>query len=101
MTLIGRGTSIVDGRKWSPYKPEKYTNRADGLGDEENLVIKVYWPEESRTSEVGIPKKATEHGERWWYLRKRDACRINLSLPRRKDTTLFTPIVPLSTETLN
>ena len=62
-TLIGRGTSVIGGRMGPP--PE-----STGLGGMEklregnDLVVKTYWPEESRTSEVEILNKAREYGEK-------------------------------------
>ena len=34
------------------------------LQQENDLVVKTYWPEENRTSEVEILKKAREYGEK-------------------------------------
>jgi hypothetical protein len=62
-TLIGRGTNIIGGREGPPPEPTQ-------LGDTKNLragndlVVKIYWPEENRTSEVDILKKAKEYGEK-------------------------------------
>ena len=62
-TLIGRGTSVIGGRMGPP--PE-LTQLGDTkkLREGNNLVVKIYWPEENRTSEVEILKKAKEYGEK-------------------------------------
>jgi len=62
-TLIGRGTSVIGGRMGPP--PESTgLGDADKLREGNDLVVKTYWPEESRTSEVEILKKAKEYGEK-------------------------------------
>ena len=62
-TLIGRGTSVIGGRMGPP--PESTgLGDADKLREGNDLVVKMYWPEEKRTSEVEILKKAREYGEK-------------------------------------
>jgi len=62
-TLIGRSTSVIGGRMGPP--PESMgLGGADKLREGNDLVVKTYWPEESRTSEVEILKKAKEYGEK-------------------------------------
>jgi len=62
-TLIGRGTSVIGGREGPPPESTK-------LGDTRNLregndiVVKIYWPEEKRRSEVEVLQKAREYGEK-------------------------------------
>lgn len=63
-TLTGRGTSATGRRRWPPRKLDKVSGNADGLRDGNNLAVKVYWPEESGTSEVEILKKVKEYGEK-------------------------------------
>ena len=66
-TLIGRGTSVIGGRKGPPPDPTQ-------LGDTSllrrgnDLVVKIYWPEEKRTSEVEVLKKAKEYGEEIYFI---------------------------------
>ena len=68
-TLIGRGTSVIGGREGPP--PE-----STELGDTRNLrrgndlVVKIYWPEEKRTSEVEILKRAKEYGQQIDFIGK-------------------------------
>ena len=62
-TLIGRGTSVIGGRMGPPPGPAEVGN-ADKLREGNDLVVKTYWPEEKRTSEVEILKKAREYGEK-------------------------------------
>ena len=64
VTLIGRGTGVIGARKWPPHKVEANTNEASAIRDGNNLAVKTYWPEESRTSEVEILKKAKKYGEK-------------------------------------
>ena len=63
-TLTGRCTRMIGGRRWPPHKRDKSTGNADGLQDGNDLAVKVYWPEESGTSEVEILKMAKEYGEK-------------------------------------
>jgi hypothetical protein len=62
-TLIGRGTSVIGGRMGPPPEPTQLGN-TNKLRDGNDLVLKIYWPEETRTSEVEILKKAKEYGEK-------------------------------------
>jgi hypothetical protein len=62
-TLIGRGTSVIGGRKGPPPDPTQFGN-TDQLREGNDLVVKIYWPEEKRTSEVEILEKAKEYGEK-------------------------------------
>jgi len=62
-TLIGRGTSVIGGREGPPPDSTQFGN-AVKLQEENDIVVKIYWPEETRTSEVEILKKAREYGER-------------------------------------
>ena len=64
MTLTGRCTSVSGGRKWPPHKAEGNTNEASAIRDGNDLVVKTSWPEEGRTSEVEILKKAKKYGEK-------------------------------------
>jgi hypothetical protein len=59
-TLFGHGTSVIGGRKGPP--PTKFGNLGS-LRAGNDLVVKIYWPEESGTSEVDILRKAKEYGE--------------------------------------
>ena len=63
VTLLGRGTSVIGGRKWPPHDLEKNTIEANELRDGNDLVVKFYWPEENGVSEVEILKKAKKYGE--------------------------------------
>ena len=62
--LIGRGTSVIGGRKWPPHKVGENTYNASVIRDGNGLAVKTYWPEKSRTSEVEILKKAKKYGEK-------------------------------------
>ena len=57
MTLIGRGTSVIGGREGLPPVPTQlgYTSNPRTGND---LVVKIYWPEEFGTSELDTLKKA-------------------------------------------
>jgi len=61
-TLIGRGTSVIGGRM-GPSPESTGLGDADKLREGNDMVVKTYWPEEKRTSEVEILKKAREYGE--------------------------------------
>ena len=61
-TLIGRGNSVI-GERMGPAPELTQLGDTSKLREENNLVVKIYWPEESRTSEVEIIKKAKEYGE--------------------------------------
>ena len=63
ITLIGRGTSVVGGRIGPPPEPTQFGNTSK-IREGNDLVVKTYWPEESRTSEVEILRKAKEYGEK-------------------------------------
>ena len=63
-TLIGRGTSVIGGRMSSAPGPDDTQLRdRKKLRDANDIVVKTYWPEEARTSEVKILKKAEEYAE--------------------------------------
>jgi len=62
-TLIGRGTSVTGGRIGPPPEPTQLED-TNKLREGNDIVIKTYWPEENRTSEVEILKKAKEYGEK-------------------------------------
>ena len=62
-TLIGRGTSVIGGRIGPPPESTELGN-ADKLREGNDMVVKTYWPEEERKSEVEILKKAKEYGEK-------------------------------------
>ena len=62
-TLIGRGTSVIGGRE-GPSPDSTHFGDAVKLQEGNDVVVKIYWPEETRTSEVEILKKAREYGER-------------------------------------
>jgi hypothetical protein len=62
-TLIGRGTSVIGGRK-GPRPEQTGINSTEELRKGNDLVVKIYWPEENRTSEVEILKKAVEYGKK-------------------------------------
>ena len=60
-TLIGRGTSVIGGRKTCLLKTTGVPD-TETLRKGNDLAVKTYWPEEKRTSEVEILKKAKECG---------------------------------------
>ena len=62
ITLIGRGTSVIGGREGPPPESTQLGD-TEKLREGNDLVVKSYWPEENRTSEVEILKKAKEYGE--------------------------------------
>ena len=62
-TLIGCGTGVIGGRM-GPLPESTELCNVKKLQQENDLVVKTYWPEENRTSEVEILKKAREYGER-------------------------------------
>ena len=62
-TLIGRGTSVIGGRMGPPPDPTQFRDTSK-VREGNDLAVKTYWPEESRTSEVEIIKKAKEYGEK-------------------------------------
>lgn len=61
-TLIGRGTSVIGGRR-GPSPKLAQLGDTEKLREGNDLVVKTYWPEESRTSEAEILKMAKEYGE--------------------------------------
>ena len=61
-TLIGRNTGVIGGRM-GPAPELTQLGDTSKLREGNNLVVKIYWPEESRMSEVEIIKKAKEYGE--------------------------------------
>jgi hypothetical protein len=62
-TLIGRGTSVIGGRMGPPPEVTQLGD-TNMLREGNDLVVKTYWPEESRTSEADILRKAKEYGEK-------------------------------------
>ena len=60
-TLIGRGTNVIGGRR-RPGPELGELGDTKNLREGNDLVVKTYWPEENRTSEVDILKKAMEYG---------------------------------------
>jgi len=66
--LLGRGTSVIGGSKGpSPEITEHSSTRE--LRERNDLAVKIYWPEETRTSEAEILKKAKEHGRKIPFIR--------------------------------
>ena len=67
-TLLGRGTSVIGGRKGpSPEITELHNTRE--LREGNDLAVKIYWPEERRTSEAEILKRAKECGRKIAFIR--------------------------------
>ena len=62
LAMLGRGTD-VDGARLGPLPELSEIKDTGVLRDGNDLVIKIYWPEETRTSEVEILKRAKEYGE--------------------------------------
>lgn len=62
-TLIGRGTSLIGGRRGPSPETTELVDTSK-LREGNDLVVKIYWPEEKRRSEVEILKKAKEHGKK-------------------------------------
>jgi len=62
-TLIGRSTGII-GARIGPPPDSTELGDTRKLREGNDLVVKIYWPEERRTSEVEILKKAKEYGEK-------------------------------------
>ena len=62
-TLIGRGTSVIGGRRGPASATTQPGDRRE-LQDGNDVVVKMYWPEEARMSEVEILKKAEEYSEK-------------------------------------
>ena len=67
-TFIGRSTSIIGGRMGTPPGSTEVGDMGK-LREGNDLVVKMYWPEENRTSEVEILKKAREYGEKIDFIR--------------------------------
>ena len=61
--LVGRCTSVVGGRRGPAPDPTHPGNRRN-LRDGNDVAVKIYWPEEVRTSEVDILRKAEEYGRK-------------------------------------
>ena len=62
-TLIGRGTGVIGGRM-GPAPEVSELGDTRKLRNGNDLVVKIYWPGETRTSEVDIINKAKEYGEK-------------------------------------
>ena len=90
-TLIGRGTSVIGGRKdpgpdsiqppntgiiqdRQPLNTRTLRDRGfcdtTTLRSENDIVVKIYWPEEARTSEVDILRKVEEHGRKIDFIKR-------------------------------
>ena len=67
-TLIGRGTNVIGGRR-APGPPTTQPGDARGLREGNDVVVKMYWPEEARMREVEILKKAEECGNRFDFIK--------------------------------
>ena len=63
-TLIGRGTNIICGRDGPLYIEAKPAPRCGGTSRKNDVVVETCWPDESRTSEIEIFKKAKEYGKK-------------------------------------
>ena len=61
--LVGRCTSVIGGRRGPAPDPTHPDDRRE-LRDGNDVVVKIYWPEEVRASEVDILKKAEEYGRK-------------------------------------
>ena len=61
ITLLGRGTSVSGGRGKQQPSAEELGNTEE-LRAGNDLVVKIYWPEESRVSEVEILTRAKGYG---------------------------------------
>ena len=64
-TLIGRGTSVNGGKIGlvSNHNPGDFPT-SEILRNGNDIMVKIYWPEEARKSEVEILKKAEECGKK-------------------------------------
>ena len=62
-TLIGRGTNVIGGRMGPPPDPKQFGDTSK-VREGNDFVLKIYWLEESRMSEVEIIKKAKEYEEK-------------------------------------
>ena len=67
-SLVGRGTSVIGGRT-GPAPDDTQLHDRKKLRDANNIAVKIYWPEEARTSEVEILKKAEECGNRFDFIK--------------------------------
>jgi hypothetical protein len=63
ITMLGRGTGVIGGRKEEPPEAPK-PGTAEKLREGNDLVVKIYWPEENRMSEVDILDQAMERGKK-------------------------------------
>ncbi|KAF9642050.1 hypothetical protein BDM02DRAFT_3194011 [Thelephora ganbajun] len=61
MTLLGRGATVI-GRKRGPPPDPTQLGDTSNLQEGSDLVVKIYWPEEKRISEVETLRKAKEYG---------------------------------------
>jgi hypothetical protein len=61
-TPTGRGASVVGGRE-GPLPESTQLSSTGKLRERNCLVVEIYWPEENRTSEVEILKKAMKYGK--------------------------------------
>ena len=59
--LIGRCTSVIGGRRGPIPDPLHLGNKRE-LQDGNDIAVKIYWPEEARTSEVDVLEKAEKYG---------------------------------------
>ena len=66
-TLIGRGTSVIGGRRGPPPETTKIGDMRK-LQEGNDLAVKIYWPEERRTSEVEILEQAKEYGKKIYFI---------------------------------
>jgi len=66
-TLVGRGTSVIGGRK-GPSPETTELGDTGKLREGNDLAVKIYWPEERRTSEVEILKRAKEYGRKIHFI---------------------------------
>ena len=66
-TLIGRGTSVIGGRK-GPLPETTEFGDTRKLREGNDLAVKIYWPEERRASEVEVLKKAKEYGRKIHFI---------------------------------
>jgi hypothetical protein len=64
MTLIGRGTCVIGSRMGPPPETTELGYDTNALRGGNDLVAKIYWPEENRASEVEILKRARKYGEK-------------------------------------
>ena len=69
MILRGRGTFIIGGMEYTLYEAEGAANKVAAVKTKNPLVAKIYWPEESRASEVEILQMAKEYGRNIPFIR--------------------------------